>query len=278
VLLGTILICCSGKTNEGVDVSGTIRVPECAYDTEPEEYVVRSIAAPTAELCDTELTCQQFEIDIYSEQKEKQPVKDLVRSKLVPQLRQVFYKLAPALIEEHGKDIQHAPGSNPSSGFATPTWHPNKERTPTGSAPVQTSHSGKSSVNTTTVTANDEFRTTAEELYQTFTDPQRLAAFTRAPPRVFEGAKPGGKFAIFDGNVTGEFVTLEAPKKIVQKWRLAQWPEGHSSTQEIFFDQNDVDRVTNMRVTWTGVPVGQEEVVQRNWEGYYVRSIKQAFG
>ena len=115
-------------------------------------------------------------------------------------------------------------------------------------------------------------------MYQTFTDPQRLAAFTRAPPRVFEGAKPGGKFAIFDGNVTGEYVTLEAPKKIVQRWRLAQWPSDHYSTQEIVFDQNDVDRVTNMRVTWSGVPVGQEEVVQRNWEGYYVRSIKQTFG
>jgi activator of HSP90 ATPase len=141
-----------------------------------------------------------------------------------------------------------------------------------------TSSKGKSSINTTTVTATDEFRTTAEEMYQTFTDPQRLAAFTRAPPRTFEGAKEGGKFAIFDGNVTGEFVKLEPPKKIVQKWRLAQWPADHTSTQEIVFDQNDVDRVTNMRVTWTGVPVGQEEVVQRNWEGYYVRSIKQTFG
>jgi len=133
-------------------------------------------------------------------------------------------------------------------------------------------------VNTTTVTAHDEFRTTAEEMYQTFTDPQRLAAFTRAPPRLFEGAQEGGKFSIFDGNVTGEFVKLEPPTKIIQKWRLAQWPEGHTSLQEIVFDQNNVDRVTNMRVTWTGVPVGQEEVVQRNWEGYYVRSIKQTFG
>ena len=220
----------------------------------------------------------QFEIDIYSEQKEKQPVKDLVRSKLVPGLRTAFSSLTPALIAEHGKDLQHEPGSNPSSGFATPTWHAQKERTPTSSNAVTTSTSGKTSINTTTVNATDEFRTTAEELFQTFTDPQRLAAFTRAPPKVFEGAKPGAKFAIFDGNVTGEFVSLDAPKKLVQKWRLAQWPEGHFSTQEIFFDQNDVDRVTNMRVSWTGVPVGQEEVVQRNWEGYYVRSIKQTFG
>ena len=193
-------------------------------------------------------------------------------------MRQALVKLGPSLIKEHGKDLQHAPDSNPSSGLATPTWHPQQERSPIPAAATTTLSSGKSSVNTTTVTATDEFRTTAEEMYQTFTDPQRLAAFTRAPPRVFDGAKVGGKFALFDGNVTGEFVTLEAPTKIVQKWRLAQWPEGHMSQQEIVFDQNNVDRVTNMRVTWTGVPVGQEEVVQRNWEGYYVRSIKQTFG
>ncbi|RMD41768.1 hypothetical protein DV735_g3378, partial [Chaetothyriales sp. CBS 134920] len=243
---------------EGADVSGSIRVPECAYDTAEDDFV--------------------FEIDLYGETAEKQPVKDLVRSKIVPQLRKALIKLGPALIQEHGKDLQHAPDSNPASGVATPTWHPQRERTPIPAAATKTTTTSKSSINTTTVTATDEFRTTAEELYRTFTDPQRLAAFTRAPPRVFEGAKPKAKFAIFDGNVTGEFVTLDEPTKIVQKWRLAQWPSDHYSEQEIVFDQNDVDRVTNLRVTWTGVPVGQEEVVQRNWEGYYVRSIKQTFG
>ena len=196
----------------------------------------------------------------------------------MPQLRKKFQSLGPALIKEHGKDLQHAPDSNPSSGVATPTWHPQQDRKPTSGVQSTTTTNSNSRVNTTTVTANDEFRTTADEMYQTFTDPQRIAAFTRGPPKLFEGAKPGAKFAIFDGNVTGEFVKLEQPKQITQKWRLAQWPAGHTSTQEIVFDQNDVDRVTNMRVTWTGVPVGQEEVVQKNWEGYYVRSIKQTFG
>lgn len=206
-------------------------------------------------------------------------MKELVRSKLVPELRTALAKLGPALVSEHGKGLQHAPGSDPSSGFSTPTFQPKTESKPASKATTtSTSTQAKQSVNTTTVTATDEFRTTAEELYSTFTDPQRLAAFTRAPPRRFDGAKVGGQFSIFDGNVTGEFVTLDKPTTIVQKWRLAQWPEGHFSTQEIKFDQNNVDQVTNMRVTWTGVPVGQEEVVQRNWEGYYVRSIKQTFG
>lgn len=248
-----------GEAPEAEDVSGSITIPEVAHDTEESEYV--------------------FEVDIYSDTKEKQPVKDLVRSKIVPQLRDALQKLGPALIAEHAKDIQHTANSNPTSGVATPTWHPQKERTATPlGVRSTTSNSTLSSVNTTTVTATDEFRTTAEELFQTFTDPQRIAAFTRSAPQLFEGAKPGGKFSIFDGNVSGEFVTLEQPRKIVQKWRLAQWPEGHMSSQEIVFDQNDSDKVTNTRVTWTGVPVGQEEVVKRNWEGYYIRSIKQTFG
>lgn len=247
----------SGSTADVEDVSGTITVPEVAHDTEEDEFV--------------------FEIDIYSESKEKQPVKDLVRSKILPQLRKEFLKLSPALIAEHGKDIQHAPGSNPSSGFSTPKVLPQKSATSTNASTTTASNAG-SVVNTTTVTDTEEFRTTAEELYKTFTDPQRIAAFTRAPPKVFEGAKKGGKFEIFGGNVTGEYLELEENKKIVQSWRLQQWPAGHHSTLEIEFDQNDVDSVTVMRVNWTGVPVGQEEVTKENWQNYYVHSIKRTFG
>lgn len=202
-----------------------------------------------------------------------------MRSKLVPQLRAKFLELAPALIAEHGKDIQHAPGSNPSSGFSTPKYQPQTSAAAksSGSSGTQTNKGG-SVVNTTTVTDNEEFRTTAAELYQTFTDPQRLAAFTRAPPKVFEGAKKGGRFELFGGNVSGEYLELDEPKRIVQRWRLDQWPAGHYSKLAIEFDQNDVEHVTVMRVEWSGVPVGQEEVTKRNWLEYYVRSIKRTFG
>ncbi|KAI7920184.1 Hsp90 co-chaperone AHA1 [Pyricularia oryzae] len=249
----------SGNIADGDEVTGTITIPEVAHDTEENEFV--------------------FEIDIYSDSKEKQPVKDAVRSKLVPKLRSEFVKLAPALIAEHGKDIQHAPGSNPSSGFSTPKVHApsGAAAKATTSTTAQTNSTG-SVVNTTTVTDQEEFRTTAAELYQTFTDPQRLAAFTREAPRVFEGAKKGGKFQLFGGNVEGEFLDLQEPTKIVQSWRLRQWPAGHFSKLEIEFDQNDREGVTTMRVNWSGVPIGQEEVTKQNWLEYYVRSIKKTFG
>lgn len=217
----------------------------------------------------------------------------------MPQLRTELQKLAPALIAEHGKDLQHAPGENPSEKFKPAvTYTPEqlaakkkkeeeekaaaaaaKSTTTTSTTTTTTTSAAKNiAINTTTVTATDEFRTTAEEMYTTFTDPHRIAAFTRAPPRVFEGANVGAKFALFDGNVSGEYTSLTPHTEIKQKWRLAQWPEGHFADLTIGFDQNDVDRVTSMRVEFKGVPVGQEDVVKRNWEGYYVRSIKATFG
>ena len=215
---------------------------------------------------------------MFSESKAKQPVKDVGKSKIIPQLRAQFQKLAPALIAEHGKDIQHAEGDNPSNNSGKAAVHPPKSSAPNNPPTSSSQPKPGSVVNTTTVTDNEEFRTTAEELYETFVDPQRLAAFTRSPLKVFEGAKEGAKFELFGGNVAGVFTELDRPRKIVQSWRLAQWPTGHYSTLHLEFDQNDVDHVTVMRVTWEGVPVGQEEVTKRNWLEYYVKSIKQTFG
>jgi activator of HSP90 ATPase len=135
-----------------------------------------------------------------------------------------------------------------------------------------------SHVNTTEVTSSAEFRTTAAELFTTFTDPGRLAAFTRSPPNPFEGARPGGRFGLFGGGVTGEYVSLREPTQIVQKWRLAQWPQGHYTNLTLDFDQDDVDAVTNMRVTFDAVPLGEEDSTKEKWGEYYVRSLKTTFG
>jgi|TARA_R110002003_G_scaffold70_18_gene6490 activator of HSP90 ATPase len=274
----------AGKNQEGEEASGTITIPEVAHDTEEDEYVVCSLRSQPLSftvLLEPRLTVFQFEIDVYSDDSSKQPVKDLVRAKILPQLRTSLAKLGPAVMAEHGKDIQHAPGSNPGSGFSTPKVYSSSSVNKSTGSKVDGGSQKSSSgtvVNVTTITDSTEFRTDAANLFQTFTDPQRIAAFTRSPPKNFTGAKPGGTFELFGGNVSGEFTELEEPTHIVQKWRLAQWPAGHYSTLSIWFDQNDVDAVTVMRVEWKGVPVGQEEPTKTNWDQYYVRSIKTTFG
>jgi activator of HSP90 ATPase len=209
-------------------------------------------------------------------------VKELVRAKIVSQLRTSLAKLGPALIKEHGKDIQHPPGSNPSSGFATPIPQPFKPASIPQKSDTSTTTSSTTAgslVNTTTVSASDEFRTSAAELFTTFTDTGRLSAFTRSPAKLSSSPPaPKTTFSLLENNVSGTYVKLEEPTLITQKWRLSTWPQGHYADLEMKFDQNDLDHVTVMRCTWQGVPVGQEEVVKKNWEGYFVRGMKQTFG
>ena len=220
---------------------------------------------------------------MYEDSASKKPVKDLVKEKIIPQLRQNFQKLGSRLIQEHGKDIQHSSETPLASGTSTPKQASKSTVPSDSSVDVPTSGSKTqatrgASVNVTKLTDQEEFHTTAEQLYKTFTDPQYIAAFTRAAPKLFEGAKRGSRFEIFDGNVKGEFIELDEPIKIVQKWRLSHWPKDHHSVLKIEFFQNNQDGVTMMRVDWDGVPVGQEEVTKRNWREYYVQSIKRTFG
>ncbi|KAI5788884.1 activator of Hsp90 ATPase [Peziza echinospora] len=244
----------NGKTADGKDVSGTITIPEAAHDTEENEYV--------------------FEISLYSDAREKEPVRELVRTAILPQLRKALGRFSGDLIAEHGKDIQHAPGSGPGTPApaipAAKVTAPAKPSSSSSSVPV-----AQGVVNTLTLSDTAEFQTTAEELYTTFVDVGRVTAFTRAPPRVYE-PKVGGKFSLFGGNVEGEFKELEKNKKIVMDWRLSGWPAGHHSTLTLVFDQGY--DVTTLRYTWVGVPVGQEEVTKRNFGEYYIKSIKTTFG
>ncbi|KAK6332709.1 hypothetical protein TWF696_002734 [Orbilia brochopaga] len=254
-----------GQTASEEGVSGTITIPEVAHDTEPDEYV--------------------FEIANYADSKEKQPVRDLVRSGITPQLRSKLSEFAPALMDQHGKDIQHTEENDPkywaskgpsTSASSSTSQHPAATAAADNSASSAASHHDNPPVvNTTDIKDSFEFQTSAEQLYQTFVNPQRVAAFTRSPPQLFE-PKQGGRYKLFGGNVDGEFVTLAPSERIEQKWRLSSWPAGHFSTMSMTFDQGQDS--TTLRLSWTGVPIGQEETTRRNFAEYYVKSIKLTFG
>lgn len=98
---------------------------------------------------------------------------------------------------------------------------------------------------------------------------QLVSAFTNQTVK-FQAVK-GGKFQLFDGNITGEFVELvskylidifdmnihflfkQCPgKKIVQNWRTKQWPDWLYSTVTVSINQQEDH--TKVKVTLVGVP------------------------
>ena len=52
----------------------------------------------------------------------------------------------------------------------------------------------------------------------------QVRAFTQSAATI--EARPGGKFSWFNGSVVGEFVEMEADKRLVMNWRFSTWKEG----------------------------------------------------
>ncbi|XP_065061250.1 activator of 90 kDa heat shock protein ATPase homolog 1-like [Rhopilema esculentum] len=120
----------------------------------------------------------------------------------------------------------------------------------------------------------EEFKTTSSELFQVLTDENRVSAFTREKATV--DAKPGGKFSILGGNISGEFVELIPDRKIVQKWKFGSWPEGCFST--VTMDLIQKEDCTVLELTQIGIPDYDFDKTETGWKRYFWESIKQTFG
>lgn len=258
-----------GKIDD-LEVSGSITTPEVAYDTEEDEY--------------------QFEISVFSENNENSKIKELVRQKIIPQLRKSYFQFGEDLLIVNGQDIQ-LPSEQVNSKFTKANQvisssepvkkvsenTTNTTKTETTKATTSTSSSSVPKYNTSTLHFEPTFNTSAEQLYITLLEKNRVGAWTRSTPD-FQGdiLKEGSTFNLFGGNVEGSIKSLKPNEQIVQLWRLRSWKSGHFATLKIDFHQGDSE--TKLNVLFSGIPVGEEDAVKANFEDYYIRSIKLTFG
>ena len=257
---------------------GSITVPEVAFDSEKDEY--------------------QFEVSIYKETGKLSEIKPVIKAKLLPQLRDAFSKFGPDLLSTHANDIQ-VPADQVNSQFTKgnllsgeTSSSSSKEKVapaPTAAkvaaSKPKVASSGVSAdapkYNTTTLHLEPTFNVPAIELYQTFLDKQRIQAWSRSILECSSSGatlEKGDEFNLFGGNVTSKLVDLEIGKRLVFEWRLNDWRKGHNSRMTMEFHESKEYHETKLQVTWSGVPIGEEDKVKGNFMEYYVRSIKLTFG
>lgn len=264
-----------GKVGE-TEVKGSITIPEIAYDTEEDEY--------------------QFEVSVFSENSDTTKIKEVVKKDLIPKLRKLLSQYGKDLLATHASDIQMPAdqvkseltkanqlksSSSTSSSKKEQESPAAKTTTTTSTSPSSKTTSTSSSYipkyNTSTLHLEPVFNTTAEQLYITFLEKNRVGAWTRANPG-FNGdfLGVGDDFNLFGGNVSGKVSKLIPNESIEQQWRLNSWKEGHFATLAINFHQGDSE--TKLDVLFKGIPIGEEDQVKGNFENYYVRAIKLTFG
>ena len=196
-----------------------------------------------------------------------------------------FAEFPAAIIEAHGKDLTV---SSEPSRTGTPVQVINATSTTTAVTPTPKSVAKNpppkpKTVNTSTVEVEATFMAAADELFSLFTDEGRIPIWTRAPAKaslIFcayihtsdaflqSNPTPGSEYTLFGGGVKGKYVSLDAPKQIVQTWSLQSpdWPSGHEATLTTALSQSSES--TTVKFTLKGVPLGREDEIKRNIEGY----------
>lgn len=240
----------SGTSDDGTEASGTITFPEVSHEIEDEgdEY--------------------QFETEMSTKPSaEANQLYDAVRKELAPSLRLVFHAFRQNLIDAHAKDLGHdSPASTP--GAATPT----ASVAASAGAPAAPSSQAKATVSSSSsdVRVSSELAISTSDLWDLLTNPSRIPMWTRAPAK-FE-PKADAEFALFGGNVIGKVVSVDAPKQLIQKWRTPQFPEGYYGTLAINLTEGGDS--TKLELVLSGAPSGDEEIVEKNLETYYIRGLK----
>ncbi|EKM55032.1 uncharacterized protein PHACADRAFT_255354 [Phanerochaete carnosa HHB-10118-sp] len=250
----------TGKTADGTEVLGKLTIPEVSHEITLDgisEYQWHwSLSTARSPAVDK--------------------VFELAKARLPTALETKLSEFPSAIINTHGKDLTISAEPSRQSTPAPSNIAPSAAASATSSSAAATAKPAvkkdAKAVNSTTVSVDSTFMASAEDLFSILTNENRIPSWTRAPAK--STAQPDTEYFLFGGGVKGKYVSLNSPKEIIQTWALSSptWPDGHFATLTTTLDQGS----DHTKVTWSlaGVPLGMEDEINRNINGYYVHGLK----
>ena len=117
----------------------------------------------------------------------------------------------------------------------------------------------------TVVTQTVKFDAGVERAYQALADSAEHSTFTGAPANL--PTELGGQFTTHGGAIEGRTLELVPNERIVQAWRVADWPKGVYSIVQYEFSGDD--KRSEIRLTHTGLPEDAAEHIAMGWQNMY---------
>ena len=117
------------------------------------------------------------------------------------------------------------------------------------------------------------FKASPHEVYEALMYSKLHAKFTGAPAKI--SREVGGKFTAYGDYIDGENLELVPDKKVVQKWRGNEWPQGHYSV--ITFSLTQIKEGTRLDFKQTSVPEEHVEHIRQGWIEHYWDKMKKTF-
>jgi len=195
------------------------------------------------------------------------------QARLPHALEAKFSEFPAALMATHGKDITvSAPNSKEPSRTSTPVHSSTNPISASSKITATEKAREEKALNTTNLFIDAGFMASAEDLFALLTDEKKIPQWSRNP--AISNPVPGSSYSIFGGNIKGSYSIVSPPTKFVQSWALQHpsWPQGHYATLTTHLEQLS----ESTKITWSmiGIPVGLEDEIHRNIQGYYVGGLK----
>ena len=85
----------------------------------------------------------------------------------------------------------------------------------------------------------------------------------------------GGTFSLFDGHIIGRILELVPNQRIVEAWRVVDWPNGVYSIAK--FELKQQDSGTFLIFDHVGFPEGLKEHLSIGWQQHYWNALGKYF-
>jgi activator of HSP90 ATPase len=151
--------------------------------------------------------------------------------------------------------------------------------TATAARPQHVNHADSA----TGITIHQEvyFGVAPEQLYQTLLSAEKFSACTKKSFDMFTAssahidAMEGGLFSLFDGHIVGRILELVPGRRIVEAWRVVDWPEGVYSIAR--FELKPQGPGTQLIFDHVGFPEGLKEHLASGWQQHYWDALGRYF-
>jgi len=171
--------------------------------------------------------------------------------------------------ESKGEDTSKMQKDSKSSD----TVNQSKEVKPT-SEPVKSAAGMPKGLSTGTIKEDFKFRARSGDIYESLIDQRRVESYTQSPAKI--EPRPGGSFEMYGGNISGTFIELVSKEKIVQKWRVSSWPEGHFS--KVVMNLEDTPDGCVLHLNQENVPREEVANIKQAWNLNVFERMRRLFG
>jgi activator of HSP90 ATPase len=131
----------------------------------------------------------------------------------------------------------------------------------------------KDSVNGITIHQEISFNASPERLYKVLLSSSEFSASTKKSFENFTATSAtidpvaGGTFTLFDGHIIGRILELVPNQRIVEAWRVVDWPAGIYSIAK--FELIPEGSGTKIIFDHVGFPQGLKEHLASGWQEHY---------